>query len=377
MSSPEQPPTKDQIQSQLDRIFASETFVSSKRIRELLEYLVNESGREGRPRLKELAIGIAVFGRDETFDPRIDSVVRVEVGRLRSKLREYYAGVGVDDPVRIEVPKGAYVPTIGIAQKRNDSTMVPPTRRLWPKVVGIAFSILVLAAGIIFLTMQEGLSPASVSTEGTHTLAVLPLNDWTGNTDDYFSEAMTDVLIASLSGYPELRITSLSSVMNYKATHLQPSQIAEQLGVESIVDGTVFREADRVRITVNLIDAIENRNIWSETYNRSMTGVLALQEDVASEIARQLVGELVQGERPPEREINPIAYEAFLKGTYWRNRLTAEGFNRGLVFFQQAIDLQPDYAEAYAAMAACHCRLAGHRISPLRNRHGSRRRHWY
>jgi hypothetical protein len=130
------------------------------------------------------------------------------------------------------------------------------------------------------------------------------------------------------------------------------------LGVESIVEGTVFREEGRVRITANLIDAKENRNVWSNTFNRSMTGVLALQEEVASEIARQLVGEILPKSVPSEREINPQAYEAFLKGAYWRNRLTAEGFNRGVLFFQQAIELQPDYAEAYAAMAACHCRMA-------------------
>jgi tetratricopeptide (TPR) repeat protein len=150
--------------------------------------------------------------------------------------------------------------------------------------------------------------------------------------------------------------------MTYKGSELQPPEIAAQLGVENIVEGTVFREEGRVRITANLINASENRNIWSGSFNRSMTGVLALQEEVASEIARQLAGEILPRDIRSEREIDPRAYEAFLKGAYWRNRLTEEGFNRGLLFFQQAIELQPDYAEAYAAMAACHCRLAGHGI---------------
>ncbi|MEQ9562180.1 MAG: hypothetical protein RLN69_06635, partial [Woeseiaceae bacterium] len=235
-----------------------------------------------------------------------------------------------------------------------------------PRFIGVGLSILTLVGVLLFLAIRGKETPVTAPDALPYSVAVMPLSDWTGQSDDYFSEAMTDVLIAALSEHPELRVTSLSSVMSYKDTDLQPSQIAEQLGVASIVEGTVFREEGRVRITANLIEAKENRNVWSNTFNRSMTGVLALQEEVASEIARELVGEILPKPVPSEREINPQAYEAFLKGAYWRNRLTAEGFNRGLLFFQQAIELQPDYAEAYAAMAACHCRLAGHGIEVVR-----------
>lgn len=366
MSGSKQPLPADRIRRQLDRILASNVFASSQRMKELLAYLVAESLRDGRPRIKELAIGMAVFGRDESFDPRIDAVVRVEVGRLRGKLREYYAGTGADDPVRIEVPKGAYLPVFTPAPGNAGLPVRQTGSRSWPGFIGVGLLVLTVVGVTLFAEFRS--SEPLVSERGAppFSVAVLPLSDWTGQSDDYFSEAMTDVLISALSKRPELRVTSLSSVMIYKGTGLQPSQIAEQLGVGSIVDGTVFREADRVRITANLIDVKENRNVWSNTFNKPMTGVLALQEEVASEIARELVGEILPKSAPSEREINPQAYEAFLKGAYWRNRLTAEGFNRGVLFFQQAIELQPDYAEAYAAMAACHCRLAGHGVEVVR-----------
>jgi tetratricopeptide (TPR) repeat protein len=97
-----------------------------------------------------------------------------------------------------------------------------------------------------------------------------------------------------------------------------------------------------------------------------MINMLSLQEEVASEIATRLAGKLLPSKRRSGKEINPLAYDAFLKGRYWSNRLTAQGFNRGILYFQQALDLQPDYAEAYAGLAACHCRLGGHGIEIVR-----------
>lgn len=358
-------PTEAQIRRERDRILTSNVFASSQRMRELFDYLVAEARADRAARLKEFAIGIAVFGRDETYDPRIDAVVRVEVGRLRAKLREYYTEDGQQDPVRIEIPKGSYVPTFTLTD--SSATQEPSVGLARGRGRLLALSVLVAVIGVAsVLMLWRPESPDGAKSAGLYSLAVLPLRDWSPAPEDYFSEAMTDVLIARLSEKPQLRVTSLSSVMSYKNAVLPPSRIAEALGVDRIVEGAVFRDAGNVRITANLIDGGDGGTLWSKTFNRPMTNVLTLQAEVASEIAAQLVDELSPPAGPGRPAINPLAYEAFLKGIYWRNRLTEQGFNRGILYFQQAIELQSDYAEAYAGLAACHCRLGGHGIEVVR-----------
>ena len=333
-------------------------------MREFLTYLIDETLEGRAARLKELAIGIAVFRRDEDFDPRVDAVVRVEAGRLRSKLTEYYAGAGEQDPVRIEVRKGGYVPTFTSVPAADHGTARSTT--MSPLVAAGVLALLVAAVTGAFLNFRSPGPTQPLVTEGLHNIAVLPLRDFSSMPQDYFSEAMTDVLIARLAELPELRVISLSSVLQYKDAELAPTQIAAELGVASIVEGTIYREDDSVRITANLIDGHDGQNLWSKTFTRPMTSVLALQNEVTSEIATQLLGELVPSSKSSDLQIDPLAYEAFLRGIYWRNRLTENGFNRGIVYFQQAIDTQPDYAEAYAGLAACHCQLGGHGIEVVR-----------
>ncbi|MEJ2130376.1 MAG: tetratricopeptide repeat protein, partial [Gammaproteobacteria bacterium] len=364
LPSAKEPVTADEILRQRDRILASQVFASSERLRDFLDYLITQSLGDERPRLKELAIGLAVFGRDESFDPRIDAIVRVEAGRLRAKLREYYEEEGRDDPVRIAIPKGRYVPTFaaqGPADGARPAERVNRTRHL-PAIVALLV-VLVTTAGVV--TWRDRGSGAVAPSPSS--VAVLPLRDWSDRREDYFSEAMTDALIARLSERQGLRVTSLGSVLKYRNTELRPVEIARQLGVSHIVEGTVLREAGLVRISASLIDAGTDDSLWTKTYERPMTNVLSLQRGIASEIGMQLVGELLatsEGTRAADgvEVVDPLAYEAFLKGRYWQNRLTAAGYNRGIRYFQEAIDRQPGYADAYAGLAACHCRLGGHGI---------------
>lgn len=361
MSQAHDTPAAAEILRQRDRVLASDTFASSKRLSDFLDYLIGEALADRGARLKELAIGMSVFGRDASFDPRIDAIVRVEAGRLRAKLREYYEDAGRDDPVRITIPKGGYVPKFTLARPEQAEGAPRSARamRLWPLLALVV--ITVIASGALLLWRDR--SPDETrSPSAPYSIAVLPLRDWSSQPKDYFSEAMTDALIARLSERPELRVTSLGSVLRYRNSEILPGDIAQELGVGHIVEGTVLRESDRVRITAQLIDARLGRNLWSTTYERPMASVLSLQETLAAEIARQLVGELLPAARAPAGAINPAAYEAYLKGRYWRNRLTAQGFSRGIRYFLRAIDLQPDYAEAYSGLAACHCQLGGHGI---------------
>lgn len=364
LPSAKEPVSADEILGQRNRILASQVFASSERLRDFLDYLITQSLGDERPRLKELAIGLEVFGRDESFDPRIDAIVRVEAGRLRAKLREYYEEEGRDDPIRITIPKGGYVPTFavqGATEGARPAERVNRTRHL--SAIVVLLTVLVTIAGVV-AWRDRGSREVAPS---PYSVAVLPLRDWSDRREDYFSEAMTDALIARLSERPGLRVTSLGSVLKYRNTELRPVEIARQLGVSHIVEGTVLRDAGLVRISASLIDAGSDDSLWTKTYERPMTNVLSLQRGIASEIGMQLVGELLSASEGTRADggievVDPLAYEAFLKGRYWQNRLTAAGYNRGIRYFQEAIERQPDYAEAYAGLAACHCRLGGHGI---------------
>lgn len=359
-------PNPSEIIEQRDRILASAPFANSKRMRDFLDYLVRESLGEEPPRLKEFAIGVAVFGRDESFDPRVDSVVRVEAIRLRGKLREYYGDAGRDDRVIITIPKGGYIPHYALVddgQAANSSHPTPTAGLLRAGRAWFWACMCIATAASFWLSVRPS-AIAFDNGEGpaAHSIAVLPVKEWSGSEDDYFSEALTDVLIGKLSRQKALRVTSLASVMNYRDSDLPPSVIADRLGVQNILTGTVYRDQGQIRITANLINADAERVIWSHSYTRPLDGVLSLQDEIATAISGQLVGELLSVEQVPAKEVNPLAYEAFLKGVYWRNRLTEQGFKRGILFFRQAIEMQPDFADAYAAMAASHCRLAGHGV---------------
>ena len=362
-------PAEAAILEQRDRILASRPFANSKRMRDFLNYLIRESLGDKPPRLKEFSIGVAVFGRDESFDPRIDAVVRVEAIRLRTKLREYYSEAGRHDPVEITIPKGGYIPHFESVDGESDNDREPVSGNAWPiaRSRGLMWASATIAiVTSLWLSVGPGATPVDPARDpSTHSIAILPIRDWNGSDGDYFSEALTDVLIAKLSRYDALRVRSIGSAMQYRESDLPPSTIAARLDVESIVKATVYRDSGEIRITASLIDASANRVSWSQSFTRPLDMFMALQEEIAGAITRQLLGELIPEEPVPAHDVNPLAYDAFLKGVHWRNRLTEQGFRQGMMFFRQAIQLQPDFADAYAAMAACHCRLAGHGIEVI------------
>ena len=350
-----------QVRAQRDRILASKVFSGSKRQSAFLEYVVNVTLDGKLDRLKEFTLGIEVFDKDETFDPSIDSIVRVEATRLRSKLSEYYVGEGQADSVRISIPKGHYVPAFHIADVPKVERSLPHKWQLW--WVGLVFATFIIS--IIYFTYWASLGEP-IPTANTQQLpqsssiAVLPLRDWSRLPEEYFSEAMTDAMISSLAEIGELRVTSLTSVMKYKNTEISIPEIGRALGVAYIVEGSVYRDGEHVRITAQLIDTNTDKHVWSKAFDRPVSDLLSVQSEVAAAIATQISDEMLPTSNSQPNRLNPAAYEAYMKGRYFYNQFTAEGFRRSISFFQEAIKIEPDYAEAYAGLASCHCLLAGH-----------------
>ena len=186
-------------------------------------------------------------------------------------------------------------------------------------------------------------------------LAVLPLESLSNDaSQDYFADGMTDELISDLGQISALRVISRTSVMVYKRARKPLPQIARELNVDAVVEGTVLRSGDRVRITAQLIDASSDKHLWSQSYEGELRDTLALQSQVASAIADQIrinVNPQEQAALKNVRVVNPQAYESFLKGRYFWNKRTADSLKVALAFFNQATEEDPRYAQAYSGLA--------------------------
>ncbi len=239
-------------------------------------------------------------------------------------------------------------------------TIVPVTlkRRLRPTRGVIVALALVLSLPIlaVWLFRSRGRAPT-----GIRSLAVLPLDNLSGDTSQgYFADGMTDELITDLSQISALRVISRTSVMVYKGARKPLPQIARELNVDAVVEGTVLRSGDQVRITAQLIEASTDKHLWSQSYEGELGDTLALQNRVAGAIADQIRISLTPQEQAALKNVkvvNPKAYESYLKGRYFWNKRTADGLKVALAYFNQAIEEDPKYAQAYSGLADTYALL--------------------
>jgi len=196
-------------------------------------------------------------------------------------------------------------------------------------------------------------------------LAVLPLDNLSRDPEqEFFADGMTEALITNLAKVGALRIASRTSVMRFKGTRNKSiREVAAELGVDGIVEGTVSRDRDRVRISAQLIDAATDTHIWAESYERDLQSIFALQNEVACSIVKMIQATVTPQEHARLaiwREVRPEVYEHYLKGRYFWNRRTLEAMSKGLEYFQSAIDKDPNYAPAHVGVADSTTRLGWH-----------------
>jgi len=190
-----------------------------------------------------------------------------------------------------------------------------------------------------------------------HSLAVLPLENFSGDpSQDYLADSMTDQLITDLAGIGALRVTSRTSVMQFKGVRKPPlREIAGSLKVDAVVEGSVLRLGPRLRITAQLIHAASDRHLWAKTYEGDLQDMLTLQREVALAVAEQIRVQITPQEKARltnSRRMDPEAQEAYFRGRYfWNTRRTKEGLEKAIGFFQQAVARDPDYAQAYSGLA--------------------------
>jgi TolB-like protein/DNA-binding winged helix-turn-helix (wHTH) protein len=262
-------------------------------------------------------------------------------------------------PVTIATPPSELA---GSQSTRADQADLPvttsPPKIQWKTyAIVLSLGLFVLLASWILLRLtrtQPRLAAAGLSAP-IRSLAVLPLQNLSGDKDqEYFAEGMTDGLITDLGQLSLLRVISRTSAMHYRQTSKTLPQIGRELGADAIVEGTVFRSGNRVRITAQLIDARSNRHLWARAYERDLRDLITLQDEVARDIADEVRVKLAPQELADlttSHPVNPEAHEAYLKGRYYWNQITEEGVKKSFGFFQRAIEKDPKYALGYSSLA--------------------------
>lgn len=315
------PSQSDSLDKHRIKIVQSKVFRQAPRLQRLFSYLVAASFEGRSQRLKGYSIAVEVFDRPADFDPSCSALVRVEMGRLRSKLMEYYTDEGKGDPIRFELPKGSYA--VGVVKAP-------------------------------IATTSE--SKPDVTLESKPSIAVLPFQNLSVDAgQSWFADGITEDVITDLSKLSGLRVCSRHAsfaLQNIKQD--SPVEIAEKLKVRYLLQGSIRRGETQVRINVHLIDTRTNSQTWAERYDRPLTDFLAVQADVTEAIVKELAIKLT-----PLEEVrlghagtsNFKAHEEVLRGLgyYWRFQPT---YNReAQLYFQRAIDMDPEYADAYVWLA--------------------------
>ena len=241
------------------------------------------------------------------------------------------------------------------------SPRVVPTWRAprgWPlAAAGTLVALLVVLLGLNLGGLRNKIL-VSIEGGGIHSLAVLPLQNLSGDKEqDTFADGMTEELINSLAKIGSLRVISRTSIMTYKGERRPLPEIARKLNVDAVVEGTVLRSKDRVRITAELIDAASDKQMWAQSYERDLHDIFNLQSEVAQAIAREVKVKLTPDEEARLRDVRRVAPEAFdavVRGRYLWNKRDEESLRKGLEQFRQAIDVDPTYAAAYVGLADCY-----------------------
>jgi len=249
----------------------------------------------------------------------------------------------------------------------------PLARTVWEGAAPWIVAALALSAlavvGFWKLRQRPAVTPPSAPGY-ISSLAVLPLENLSGNPEqEYFTDGMTEELISRLARIGALRVISRTSVMHYKGTRKTLPEIARELNVDAVVEGSVLRSGNRVRISAQLIHARSDRHIWTESYERDLRDVLALQSEVARSVANAIriqVTPMESGRLDSTRPVDWDAYQLYLKGRYYWNKRNPDVLNKSLEYFQQAVSKDPQYAPAYAGLADTYRLLGEFAILPFK-----------
>jgi adenylate cyclase len=349
-------PTAEDVKLELAQILMSDSFRGSERLKQFLRFLVEEAlqGRGGL--LKEYVIGVEVFGRGESFDPRRDTIVRTEARKLRSRLAAYYATGGQRDAIRIEFSPGTYTPTFRV----NDSDRQFPLRSEFAQSPDGHQS-----TARWLVTMESAGSRSGVARPADNrenSIVVLPFADLSEERDGgIFSDGLTDELIDSLGRVPGLQVVARTSAFQFRGKAMDVREIGQMLNVRHVLEGSVRRFGRRLRITVELDDTQSGFQIWSNSYDREVKDILAIQSEISKKIVSALGFGLKQLSSVPAATgtdltppTNPDSYQDYVRGRYFLNKHTPESIRAAIGYFELAVSTDSRFAPACAGLAECY-----------------------
>jgi TolB-like protein/Flp pilus assembly protein TadD len=320
----------DTVLEAMERILASPGFVRNERLCRLLRFIVEQKLRGNTTALKETVIGTEVFGRNPDYDTHSDPVVRMEASKLRARLGKYYAGIGAADPVRIEIPKGAYIPQWQVNGFR---------RRAWRFTAAAVVLGLAVAAFVLWQAARPRAKPA---------IAVLPFLNLSSDPDGaYFGDGLADEITGLLSRTEGLEVIARTSAFALRDARLDAREIGARLNATVLVEGSVQKSPDRLKVIVQLIRAADGKHLWANTYERTMRDVFATEEEIAASVVNALRLKLGGRRRYTD---NPEAFERYLRGRYAYDQGPA-GARAALRCFEEAVASDASYALAYAGIA--------------------------
>jgi len=332
----------DRIQDQLSRILDSPKFRASKRLSRFLSFVVDQSQKGDSDRIKQYTIAVEVLGYGDDFDPQSDPIVRIQARRLRRALDNYYDTLGASDPIRIDIPKGAYVPIfvkIGSTPFRI-KPQAPEKHLLSPQYT---------------VTKPSLMKPASI--------AVLPFVFQGDNQQEaYLADALTEALTVGLAKFEGLGVIASQSTMQFKGVESSVDEMAKALGVCFLLTGSVRKMDDALRVLAQLTDARDESLLWGESMDRdiSSTGIFAALDNISRRIIvnagdehgvilHQLIPEILD---KPLRDLN--IHEASLLYHHYNTTVGIEKHKRIRRVLEHAVDINPEYALGWGQLAAVY-----------------------
>ena len=364
-SNPLSEAARDALCAHLDRVMASAAFASSGRSAQLLRYLVTRAMAGQGEQVNEYAIGVDVFERPESFDPRLDSIVRTELSRLRKRLKDYYLSEGAPAEIRIDLPLRSYVP-IFVAGDREPATPVfddpsvstpievrtkspiaaqPPVhaRRWWP---AWALGGLVILAGLLAMGTWAVRKP-----EVTATMAVLPFLNLSGDPGkEYLGDSIADELTETLAESKDLRVVARTSAFQYKNKTDDVREIGRKLNVNAILEGSIQQRGDRYRVIAQLIRTADGYHLWSRTYDTSPLELQQVEAEIARSTGQALLPAKSSVTAGAVTIVNPEAHELYLRSIYQLQLRTPESLRESLALAEKAVQVDPSYVRAYGAI---------------------------
>ncbi len=331
--------------------------MNAARTRRFLTYIVEETLAGRTEGIKESLIGLEVFDRAADFDPKLDTVVRVEAGKLRKRLEEYYSGEGVRDALRIEVPKGGYVPVFKTCPEPPEEVkagLVPVShRRLY---AALAIAGVAAAALVVWFAIRAD-KPAS---KPDPSIAVLPFLNLSGNaSDEYFADGLTEELTDALCKTGGMRVVSRTSAFFFKGKQADVQEIGKKLHVAYVVEGSVRKQGPRLKVTTQLIRADDGYHVWSGSFERELKDVFEVQRQIAESAVRVLRAKVPLPQQARVRtthSANAHAFDLYLQGKHALNNRSGADLKLAEKLFQESITADPAYAPTYVALTDVYSR---------------------